>query len=220
MADNPATADGLHLPAYQRADVPKRHLPAQADHVGGGNVMIWLLGALGFVRRAAQGAFALATRYPWQAALIVALLACGWTWHGKSKAIDQRDAARAQVALWKDANAKATKWAKAEAARKDQLAVTAKDNANDSRKTAQAAGARAGDDYASRNRCVRAADSRGVNPDLPRPDTVAGQPEAASDDAQLVGVTRPDFNACTVNSLDLANAQDWAADMVVRGLAK
>ena len=180
----------------------------------------FLLGAFGFVKRAAQGAFTLATRYPWQAVLIVAVLALGWTWHGKSKAIGQRDAARAQVVLWKDANAKATAWAKAEAARKDQLAETAKDNANDSRKTAQAAGARAGDDYASRNRCVRAADSRGVNPDLPRSDSVAGQPAPEARDAELVGVTRPDFNACTVNSTDLDNAYAWGQKMIAAGLAR
>lgn len=199
--------------------------------------MTWLLSLLGIgglgaaalffipglLPRAIEAAGALlgvVRRNPWQAALIVAVLALGWTWHGKSKAIGQRDAARAQVALWKDANAKATAWAKAEAARKDQLAETAKDNANAALKPSLAAGQAATARYADSHRCLRAADSRGVNADLPRPVPVAGQPsrDGGPDD---VAVTRRDLDICTANTLRLDNAVNvWAAEMVARGLAK
>ena len=180
------------------------------------------LSALGFVKRAMQAAFAAAMRYPWQAALIAALLACAWFAWGKGKAIDQRDAAREQVALWKDANAKATAWALAEKAAKEAAANDITKGANDARSIAKAAGARAGDDYASRNRCLRvtAPESRGERPDMSGAVSVAGQPESAPGNAELVGVSRPDFNACTAAALDLDNAAQWAADMVAKGLAR
>ncbi len=182
----------------------------------------FLFSALGFVRRAAQALFGMIRHYPLQAALIASLALSAWFWHGRSTARDERDAARHQVVLWKDANAKATLWAKAEAARKDRLASDITKGANDARSIIQTAGVRAGDDYRRANQCVRFTPAKGggQRPDLPRPVPVAGQPESEGENAELVGVTTASFNACTVNSLDLANAQSWAADMVAKGLAK
>ena len=45
----------------------------------------WIIGALGWLRKAAGSVFSLARRYPLAAALIVALLACGWMWRGLTR---------------------------------------------------------------------------------------------------------------------------------------
>ena len=55
--------------------------------------MIWLLGALGWLRKALSAALALVARYPLQCALVASLALLAWTWHGRSKAIGQRDSA-------------------------------------------------------------------------------------------------------------------------------
>ena len=183
--------------------------------------MMWLLGALGAVRRALSALWGLAARYPLQAALIASLCLSGWLWWGWNRADDRTAAALEQVAKWKTANDAATQWALAEKRAKETAATDVKETANDRRKTSHEAGNRARDDYASRNRCVRvAAEGGGQRPDLPRSVSVAGQPETAASVAELVGIDRPDFNACTAAALDLDNAAMWAADMKARGLAE
>ncbi len=84
--------------------------------------MIWWLSALGWLRKAARAALDLARRYPLAAALIVALVACGWLWHGKGKALAERDAARAYLATITAAQKEATE--KAKKARADAEKLT------------------------------------------------------------------------------------------------
>lgn len=83
--------------------------------------MIWWLSALGWLRKAARALFDLACRYPLQAALIVALAACGWLWHGKGKALAERDAARAEIVAMVEANKVATERAKEARAATEKL---------------------------------------------------------------------------------------------------
>ena len=83
--------------------------------------MIWWLSALGWLRKAARAAFDLARRYPLAAGLIVALAACGWLWHGKGKALAERDAARAEIAAMVEANKVATERAKEARAATEKL---------------------------------------------------------------------------------------------------
>lgn len=185
--------------------------------------MMWLLGALGAVRKAAQAAWGIATRYPWQAALLVALLACGWLWMGWNKADRKTAAAWAVVAEYKEANAKATAWALAEKRAKETAATDIKESANAVLKTSLVAGQAATDRFFADNRCVRFTPAKGggERADMPRPDSVAGQPERAGGDAELAAIDKPDLNACTTAALRLDNAVNvWAADMVAKGLAK
>ena len=56
-------------------------------------LLLKLLGIGKWLREAAGGVFSLVRRYPLAAALIASLCLAGWFWHGKSKAIEQRDAA-------------------------------------------------------------------------------------------------------------------------------
>jgi hypothetical protein len=81
-----------------------------------------LLGVWRWLREAVSALLSLAGRYPWQAALIVALVACGWLWHGKGKAQAERDAARAQIATITAAQKEAA--AKAKQARADAEKLT------------------------------------------------------------------------------------------------
>ncbi|MBS4048061.1 MAG: hypothetical protein KG075_17075 [Alphaproteobacteria bacterium] len=57
-----------------------------------------LLGLWRWLREALSALLSLAGRYPWQAALIASLCLSGWLWHGKGKALAERDAARATLA--------------------------------------------------------------------------------------------------------------------------
>jgi len=59
-----------------------------AQFLGVGRWLRWLGGIIARV----------AMRYPWQCALVVALLAAGWEHHGKVIAEGQRDALKAQIA--------------------------------------------------------------------------------------------------------------------------
>lgn len=158
---------------------------------------------------------------PWQVALIVALCLSAWLWWGKREAFDQRDAARAQVAAWKDANAKATAWAVAEKRAKEQSADQAKDQANAVLKPSLAAGQAATDRYVRDNRCVRVAASEGrlERADMSGAVQPAGQPSSSTEQAD-VAVTGSDLAACTSAVLTLDNAYTWAQDMVARGLAE
>ena len=201
-------------------------------------MMGWLLGALGIggfgaalifipgfaanALRALGAALDVVRRSPWQCAVLALVLASAWLWRGWDRADGRTAAALEQVAKWKAANEAATQWALAEKRAKETAANDIKDNANDRRKDAQTAGARAGADYRRANQCVRVtpAEGGGLNPDLPRPDSVAGQSARPEPDAELVAVRTPDFNTCTSAVIDLGNARDWAADMVAKGLAK
>lgn len=83
--------------------------------------MIWWLSVLGWLRKAARALFDIARRYPLQAALIVAVAACGWLWHGKGKALAERDAARAEINAMVEANKVAAERAKEARAAAEKL---------------------------------------------------------------------------------------------------
>lgn len=83
--------------------------------------MIWWLSALGWLRKTAIAALDLARRYPLAAALIASLCLSGWLWHGKGKALAERDAARAEIAAMIEANKVATERAKEARAATEKL---------------------------------------------------------------------------------------------------
>lgn len=82
---------------------------------------LWLLGALGWLRKAATALLDLARRYPLQVALILSLAACGWLWHGKGNALAERDAARAEISAVIEAQKQATAAAIAARAKTEKL---------------------------------------------------------------------------------------------------
>lgn len=195
--------------------------------IGGIGAALFLIpGAAENALRALGAALGVIRDNPWQCAVLALLLACGGIWHVKGGQVERAnrraDVQAALVAKWKAANEAATQWALAEKRAKETAANDIKDRANVSREIAQAAGARAGADYRRSNQCVRftPAEGRGLNPDLPRPDSVAGQFAPQAGNAELVGITVPSFNVCTVNSIDFDNAYEWGQKLVKAGLAR
>lgn len=80
-----------------------------------------LLGLWRWLKSGLSALVSLAGRYPLQAALIVALVACGWLWHGKGKALAERDAARAGLTTITAAQKEAAQKAKQARADAEQL---------------------------------------------------------------------------------------------------
>jgi hypothetical protein len=85
------------------------------------HIVLQLLGVWRWLKSGLGTLLSLALRYPLQAALIVALVACGWLWHGKGKALAERDAARAQIATIAAAQQEAADKAKQARADAEQL---------------------------------------------------------------------------------------------------
>lgn len=187
---------------------------------GIGAALFFIPGAIPAVVGALSALLSLIRRNPWQCALIAGLLVCGRLWHGKAKAIDQRDAAIAQKAaqiaeyrrVYNETFAAHWKAKLAEDARRTKITQEA-DDATTPRRTTALAGAAA---YADRWQvCRPAADSSvAQGGDLPRPAPAAGSPEASTPVAGMVAVSRPSFDACTLNSADLGIAYEWAQKVI------
>ncbi len=120
--------------------------------------------------------------------------------------------ARAQISAWKNANAASTAWAKAEKHARETADKARKEQADAKLELAADRGRDAADRYAAANRCVRAEASGrgGERADLSRPAAAPQEPGWGSAAADLVGVSRADFDACTVNTIRLGNAVEWA----------
>jgi hypothetical protein len=80
-----------------------------------------LLGLWRWLKSGLSALLSLAGRYPWQAALIASLCLAGWLWHGKGKALAERDAARADLATITAAQKEAAQKAKQARADAEQL---------------------------------------------------------------------------------------------------
>ena len=59
-------------------------------------LLLKLLGIGKWLRQGAGALLGMVRRYPWPALVIALLLALAWTWHGKTSALGQRDAAIAE----------------------------------------------------------------------------------------------------------------------------
>ena len=81
--------------------------------------MIWLLGIGKWLREAATALLGIVRAYPLQTALIAALCLAGWQWRGKRAALDERDAARAEVVSQRYKFEQAQKQAEAAQAKSD-----------------------------------------------------------------------------------------------------
>ena len=173
--------------------------------------LLRLLGFASWLKNAALSAFRFAGRYPWQAALIVALVAAGWQWRGKQHAL-------AQLAAMEAAQTVATE---------NQIAVNhapaAKSQAIAERSNADAPeyyarGRAAGLAYANAHR-VRTEACSPVNPGLPGTDNPAPVNDRSGPDASMVALSRADFDVLTGNSLRLAKVQQDAQSLIDAGVA-
>lgn len=151
-----------------------------------------LLGAGRWLKQAAAGALGLVRRYPWQAALIVALCLAGWLYRGKHAVERQRDAARAEIAAMIDASkvnrAAAEKQAHEQQAKLDTATKDATDAYQDGLATSRDATAR----YIAAHRLragpcdisAAGAATEGNNPGVPA-DLPADPPSVAISEADL-----------------------------------
>lgn len=83
--------------------------------------MIWWISALGWLRKAAGALRKYIRVYPREAIIVALLCLSGWLWHGKGKALAERDAARAEIAAIVEANKVATERAKEARAATEKL---------------------------------------------------------------------------------------------------
>lgn len=164
-----------------------------------------------------KAALDLVRTYPWQAALIAALL---WGAYERHDAIH----ARALTVQWREiyrAGQRNVAGLKAAKAHEDARQAANTKGINDATAPARSAALAAGDAYA-RAHAVRvwrsaqvaaAGDQRG---NLPGAAADPGGAETAAAPADMVAVSRADFDACTLNTADLGLAYQWARGLTVK----
>ncbi len=193
--------------------------------------MMWLLGALGAVRKALSAGWALAVKYPALAACIALACLSAWLWMGWNKAESQRDFARTlaaeeranhvqTIANYREAQTRARAFAVAQ-----KQAEEARHKANAERIDRafknQLADARDATAEYIRNHRVRVESGAGTAQGGSGPTLAAAGDRGASGGERsggtpfMVAVAEADIGICTANTLRLEAVRDWAA-----GLAK
>lgn len=178
-------------------------------------MVLQILSALGWLRKAARATLDLARRYPLAAGLVIALAACGWLWHGKGKALAERDAALAEVATMIEASKQATALALKERAANQAAFAKLKKEADNGHSTALADADRRTADFirlrANRGSCTAKADPASEGPS-------AGVPESAP--AETVLVDASDVRACSAASIYADEAHKWARGLIEAGVGE
>lgn len=174
--------------------------------------MTWLAIRL-FIGKALErlmGVFGLIRRYPLQAAIIIAVLALFW----QNRAIHS---ARVELAAMKAAQVTATAHQQAvnhaPAAKSQAIA----EKSNDDAVEYYAKGRAAGLAYAASHRLP--ASCRPVDSGLPRTDNPAPHDDGQGDVAEMVALSRADYDILTGNSLRLAKVQQDAQSLIDAGVA-
>ena len=180
--------------------------------------LLRLLGIGKWLHSAAGSLFSAVRAYPLQAALIAAVLACGWLWHGwsheKAKHLADNDRFTAQIfAMDSASKANAAELIARNKAWEAKTDTLAKDNRN------VEADLRAR--YGALN--VAYADRMRTDKVCVRPTTPAGQSDPApigdSAGPSAVMVSRADFDILTGNTARLEAVHDWGEQLIQAGLA-
>lgn len=179
--------------------------------------MIWLLSALGWLRKGFDALLGVATRYPLQCALVLSLAANVWLWLGWGKEQDGREADRA-------AYVQAQADAKAKQAAADMANVTTQTARNEKLEQAhvelEAARRTAVADYIDRNRlrpqatcrAASAAAQAGVHPD-------PAAPVEAGSVADMVAVSPTDLDKLASGAVRGAECTGFLNTLVAERLA-
>ena len=172
-------------------------------------MILWLISALGWLRRAAQALAGLVVRYPLQAVIVAELVACVWLWSGWNGAIAERDAIRLDLNAIKAASEQAAHNAKvahdADEARYKALAERKDDEARKA-----IADARAAADAYIRAHRVRGAAGSAHGTAAPAESGSAASADGQGSAPDMVAVTADDVRICTSNTIRLEAARDWA----------
>ena len=184
-------------------------------------MMLWLLSAAGWLRKAASAAIGLVIAYPWQCALAASLALAWWQHSGKVDAIEQRDKIAAVLKTERKAmEAERGEWrrqvqqarAAAEKARRDGMEAAKDADQTYKRLASDNRGLR---DFIARNR---------VLPKAAAPATPAGSgdgPGVPADSAAdtLVATTVRDLEVCDDLYAYAFGAYEWTLDLRAKGLA-
>lgn len=176
-------------------------------------ILLKLLGVWNWLRKAATALFDLARRYPLQAALIIAVAACGWLWHGKGKALAERDAARAEVAAMVEANKVATERAKEARAATEKLSKELADATDQHAADLDAISRRALADR-MRAKAPRCNASGAIAATVP--DDTARDPGANSGGVYFTATEADNLRRHEVRS---TSCEGWARGLIAEGLA-
>ena len=179
--------------------------------------LFWALTKLGFAERAAKMGSWLLTIF-FALAVIAALWARGEGYRADAlKAeleADRRVAEQSEEYRETYREAFKIAWRKKLAAEKRDR--QAKEKADEAYIDELEGGLARANAYAASNRCVRiegGADSRSASgAGVPGPTAAPAKPDSAAGTAELVGITRRDFDLCTTTGLRLGNAHGWAQD--------
>lgn len=181
--------------------------------------MIWLLGALGWLRKAVGALLALVVRYPWQVALVASLCLSVCIWHAKHHAEAQRDqwhrAHDLRVQLEERAEAEQRTMNAAHVAKAKEAAEHA-DDTHEVQTDRNRLAARAWTD-ANRVRPGACSTSNGN----PAPaDRSAGVPEEAAPGSDLVAIPSSDMNVMADNLSYAQACYAYGQELVAKGVAR
>lgn len=175
--------------------------------------MIWLLSALGWLRKAARAALDLARRYPLQAALIALLCLSGWLWHGKRTIEQKLIVAEAQIAAVIEAQKQATERAKEARAATEKLTKELADATDQHAADLDAISRRALADR-MRAKAPRCGASGAVAAAVP--DDPARDPGANSGGVYFTAAEADNLRRHEVRS---TSCEGWARGLIAEGLA-
>jgi hypothetical protein len=179
--------------------------------------VIYLLSALGFIKRLFAAALAFALARPWQAAVIALVCLSAWLWHGKGvehhKLVACQNDRAAMIAA--QAKAKADQIAANKAvAQSYQIHAEKADEAYRD----ELAGIRAASDAYARSHGVRtiyrSAPSAGASPAVP--DVASGDNGPGADS---IVVSRADFDIVSQCPARLAKVHEWGDGLIAEGWA-
>lgn len=161
----------------------------------------------------------LIARYPWQAALALALGFAAWCWQGWNGAEAQRDEARATIAKMELASEQARQ-AQIAANLASEARYRAEAEKTDAEHQKELALARSASDRYARAHGLRAYCAGGSGQTLaPAEDNAPQGGDRPGDLANVVVVQRNDYDLLVDNSLRLKAVHDWGQTLVKEGLA-
>ena len=177
---------------------------------------IKLLGIGRWLKEAATVLFGAIRAHPWPALVIALLLALAWTWHGKTSALGQRDAAIAGRAAdrkaYVDAEAEAAAMAMAQLIAQETRYKTKAKEADNAYTIQLASANDAGERYIASHR-VRPQSVGSPRGKTAAPGESGGSGIPASMPADAVMVSAADVRVCTAVTTYALGAHNWAASL-------
>lgn len=174
---------------------------------------LWLLGALGWLRKAAGALRKYIRVYPREAIIVALLCLSGWLWHGKGKALAELGTARAENAAILDANKVATERANEARATTEKLSKELADATDQHAADLDAISRRALADR-MRAKAPRCDASGAIAAAVP--DGSANDPGANSGGVYFTAAEADNLRRHEVRS---TSCEGWARGLIAEGLA-